>query len=643
MRHRAILLAILTLILLGTLSGAIDAAMRVSRARAEANDAALHLHRIEALMPSQGNLGELLDPAILQQLQQEMTAAQHDFTLLHSDLEEPAGSFFIAAHLPITNTTIASLGALVDAANQACFAGLDLVKSLQMLNGVLKAGLFASSSPPAQTGTPPPSLNAHLLEQLQQNLEDAFHHLNSAVLYAQHADLSAIPAGLLKPQQVNQVRQLLTIWPSIQTKFAEVEAWLSVAPSLLGVTTPESFLLELMDRSELRSTGGFIGNYGVMTIKNGQVQPFTLSDTYLLDLPYVQKHDSNHPAIYPWWPFCCFGLRDSNISANFPTAAQTGMRMLKLEGGPAVQGVIAFTPPAIARVIKIIGPIVVPDYHETVTDQNLERLIHYYQQTKKNDPLTNLPPSDQISSPRKRFTALLARAFLEKLHGLPTSKLVDIARAAITSLETKDIQVYLSDKNAEALLAQHKFDGTITQGPGDGVTIIDSNVGVNKGSQFTVVSYTDNVTLDAQGTATHNLTITYNYKVTDPKTLFGQDRYLTYLRVYAPANAKLKSLKGLNGGSNQINHSDEPGRQMWGGYVNVQDGKRYSLHLIWSVPNAATADASAHWHYQLIFQHQSGSNQQLTLTVTAPGARAPILTYKGTIDKDKTYNITYAL
>jgi hypothetical protein len=315
--------------------------------------------------------------------------------------------------------------------------------------------------------------------------------------------------------------------------------------------------------------------------------------------------------------------------------------MLSVEGGPSVQGVIAFMPPAIARVLQIIGPITVPDYNQTVTAQNLEQIIHHYQEVTANDPVTNLPPGDQISSSRKRFTALLARAFLNKLHGLPTSKLAAIGGTLLTSLEDKDIQMYLSDKNAEALLAKHKFDGSITQGPGDGVTIIDSNVGVNKGSQFTVVSYTDAITVDTQGTATHHLTITYHYKVTNLSILYGEDRYLTYLRVYAPSNAKLESLSGLNFGSNEINASDEPGRQMWGGFVDVQDGAPYSLHLVWSVAHAATADASAHWHYQIVFQHQAGSNQQLALSVTLPGSQTAVLTYNGALDQDKTYNISY--
>lgn len=645
LRRRTILTGALILLVLFSLSGTIDAMIRISRARAEASDAVLHVHNIEALAPSSHDLGKLLNPATLQRMEQELLAAQHDFALLHSDLGDPGGTFFIAAHAPGTSSTIHSAAVLADAANEACLAGLDLVKSALMLTSILKAGVFASSSNTSTIPTPgtpqPPRLDATTLALLQHNIEGALSHLNTAVSYAQSADLSVIPASLLKPKQVDQIHQLLTNWPQIQTQLAEVDIWVKAAPELLGVSAPENFLLELMDRSELRSTGGFIGNYAVMTIKNGQIQPFTLSDVYLLDIPFMTIVPLRPPSQYPWWPFPDFGLRDTNISGNFPTAAQAGMTFLNLEGGGTVQGVIALTPPTIARILKIIGPIYVSDYNQTVTDKNLEQLIHYYQQTLAYDPVTNLPASDQVSSSRKRFTALLARAFMGKLHGLPTSKFVDIVKAMITSLQTKDLEIYLNNKSVEALLAKHHIDSTITQGPGDGVTVIDSNVGFNKGSQFTDVRYTDHISLDAQGTAMHDLTITYNFKATDPSILFGVDRYRTYLRVYTPANAKLISVSGLDFGSNEINASDEPGRQMWGGYVNVRDGQPYSLHFVWSAPNSATADKDGHWHYQLTFQHQAGSNQQLVLTITEPGAKTPAVTYTGVLDVDKTYSLTY--
>src|SRR5262249_28511821 len=142
-----------------------------------------------------------------------------------------------------------------------------------------------------------------------------------------------------------------------------VDAWLHVAPALLGVNAPTRLLVELMDRGETRATGGYIGNYGGMTIQQGKLAPFSLTDVYTLDIPYaVQQGWPNAPAPYTWWPFHGFGLRDSNLSPSFPTSAQMGIDQLAKEGGPPVQGVVALNALVIARALAVIGPVDVPGY-----------------------------------------------------------------------------------------------------------------------------------------------------------------------------------------------------------------------------------------------------------------------------------------
>ncbi len=93
-----------------------------------------------------------------------------------------------------------------------------------------------------------------------------------------------------------------------------------------------------------------------------------------------------------------------------------------------------------------------PVYNKTVTSTNLEQLIHLYQQTLANDPVTNLPPADQISSSRKNFTALLARPFMATIKSEPLDKLVELGQQCITSIHTRDIQMYFASHTAESQL-----------------------------------------------------------------------------------------------------------------------------------------------------------------------------------------------
>jgi hypothetical protein len=152
------------------------------------------------------------------------------------------------------------------------------------------------------------------------------------------------------------------------------------------------------------------------------------------------------------------------------------------------------------------------------------------------------------------------------------------------------------------------------------------------------------VTLARDGTATHQLTITYSFNsATFPAIrdyLFNADWYLTYLRVYVPPGAHLAAWAGFSSsrGFQQIGRSDDPERQMWGGYVLVRDGVPYSLHFTWSVPGAGS-EVAGQMHYALTVQHQAGSNQQLHLTIAVPGAATPVVTYAGALDQDRTFGV----
>src|SRR5260370_39375214 len=52
--------------------------------------------------------------------------------------------------------------------------------------------------------------------------------------------------------------------------------------------------------------------------------------------------------------------------------------------------------------------------------------------------------------------------------------------------------------------------------------------------------------VDAEGGATHNLTITLDYQQTGP--VYGYDTYADYIRVYAPAGAQLLGGDGFDSG-----------------------------------------------------------------------------------------------
>jgi len=646
---RTMRLVIVGLVLFALLSlgigGAVNAVTQVQQMRLYAHDGLRHLEDARALV-NFNHLDQSLTPSTLTRAQDDLTAAEYDFALLRQMLADPQGTLGIGAHLPVSGSILASAAHLAAAADEISMAGVAFITDGQLVLNVMKGGLFASQTAKAGNGSSPPGFDMAVFNQLKSGLATGISHLESAVAYAQETDFSVLPSSLVKPQQVAEVQGLLAKWPQIQSAIGKVNAGLDLLPSLLGLNGPNRYLVELMDSTEMRPGGGFIGNYAVITLLNGKIQPIMVRDIALLDAPYLQQHGGTllAPSQYPWWPYkTIFGLRDSNLSGNFPTSARLGLQQLTAEGGPTAQGVIALTPAVIEGVIHLLGPIPVPQYGRVVTDSNLEYLIHLYELTPSERPLAPLPPSEQLSSPAKRFTALLGQALLAKVRALSLAEQIKMGKQLIGDLHTKDVQVYLTDAKAEAMLSGFQLAGAFPPAGDDGVSFVDANVTGNKGSAYMTVTMVDSVVLDSQGTATHHLTVTYNWNVTDTTQLYGPFYYWTYPRIYAPKSAHLLSIQGFTNlyGYDQINHSDEPGYQMWGGFLIIHDKVPHTLQLTWQVPHAAKRGANGQFAYALEYTRQAALHEVLTTTITVSGASRPVYKYSGHLTGDKVIALAY--
>src|SRR5438270_12175409 len=104
----------------------------------------------------------------------------------------------------------------------------------------------------------------------------------------------------------------------------QVRCRLDAAGWMLGVDHSRTFLVQTMDRAELRPTGGFTGQFGELSITGGRVAPFSLKDISLVE--YTNNSPTLGlvtPAQYrSWWPFANWGLRDQNLSAAFPISSR---------------------------------------------------------------------------------------------------------------------------------------------------------------------------------------------------------------------------------------------------------------------------------------------------------------------------------
>jgi len=673
-KHHRILSRVLVIVVLLTILAplgiaagyGISAYETYNALRDQAHSAIQHLFAVKTIFTGvKTHPTGFLDTTKLHLAHKELAASYQDFSHLRYMLESTPIINTITNYLPQYAPQVTSARAASQIGMDVASIGEELVTTAQILAPAFRGPLLTDSQKPLVT--------AAMLDLLRTTIDTIMPRLSDIRAQARMVSIDALP---ISPQQLDQFNQLIEAIPQAQADLIQVRQLLSAAGWLLGVDAPRTFLVQTMDRAELRPTGGFTGQYGELQINSGRVAPFALRDISLVE---YASNSSTYGQLAPpqyrsWWPFANWGLRDSNLSADFPTSARLAIDRYEYEVGHQVDGVILFTPFFIEHILQIIGPIQLPSYNETITPQNLEDRLHYYQLDNAGIyKQVVVAPGIKSTSDRKRFTSLLASLLMDKMRHAPPDEIIAIALQGLRDLKTKDLQVYVTNPQIENILMQHgdaaQIDRSTTY---DGLYVVQANVSASKASQYVQTIIQDTVTLDAAGGATHVMQLRLVYNQLGP--VYGYDGYRDYIRVYVPPTSKFLMGNGfatgipLCGGTyiacpqyDVFQHgellcpagqsqpgaepplindpdggrwrpldsigpptnltSDEPGRAMFGGLVVVPKNCTMTVTLSWYVP------AMGHDPYALFVQRQAGTLPELALTILpTPGDCASLRT-----------------
>ncbi|HKT40264.1 MAG TPA: DUF4012 domain-containing protein, partial [Ktedonobacterales bacterium] len=365
-----------------------------------AYDARAQVNAIEALAKG----GNVTDTDHLNEMQTRLVKLNEDLYRLQSAMPSQVASTSTGASL---NHTLTMALDLVQAGRYGVDAALILVPHLK---GVLSdVGSGASATPtatasgtatskpsptatatigPTPTATPIPGnvasggLTMDDVTRVQQDITYAGVLAQRALTerqYVNDSQLRSIGLGSV----VSILQKLDSVAPKLPTYLGYANSIMSALPDLLGITKPAHYLFFDMDSDEMRSTGGFLGNYALITVQNGKlIGGIHLLDTLRLDCPGGLKlcPPAPIPQQYAWMNAFpdSFLMRDANISPDLPTSAKLIMQKYQQESGQAVDGVFMITPEIIRDILKLTGPLKADGYDKEVNAQDLQDVIHYY-------------------------------------------------------------------------------------------------------------------------------------------------------------------------------------------------------------------------------------------------------------------------
>jgi hypothetical protein len=552
---------------------------------------------------------------------QEFGAALTLFHQVSTDLSALPG---VSNALPVVGSQVTAAQHLLPLAIVGAQVGLAVCQQVHLLAPALRNPLSATG--PQLTRTDLDAAAARL-----QQIQLLFGQLLIHLAHLSPADLQVEP-GLQA-----SFGTLSRDGPALQDALTQARNLLAVAPVVLGVDAPARYLIEIQDATELRPGGGFIGNYGLVTLSGGHVSDIQMTDVDLIDRPFeAGGHTIAYPPAYRWFDLApaSWSLRDSNLDADFPTNARNGEQTYAQEeayarsagvepladaGGP-LQGVVAITPWFIQGLLSITGPISMqPEYAETITAQNVVDRIHLHQLGNHHGSEL-IPSPDGHSSQRKRFTSYLADHLLARVRQLIGSSAVysSLLKLLTRSLAARDIQIYLNAGAAEQALAHYHLDAGVQAPGGDSLFVVDANISPNKASNFLQYTLHDQVTLGPSGEAVHQSTLSYAWILQGTHLNYGSPLYRDVVHVYVPPGARLlaQSHWQAQGVSASL------GRSVWLGYFTLGAGQTRTITLTWVSPGAAQHDSQG-WHYRYLVQKQAGDTWLLDLQVSTPAcARA---------------------
>jgi len=601
-----------------------------------------HLRHIEAVV--EANPTAALKPDDLHTIEEELNGAEADLQAIRGGV---GALLSLAPHL----AWIPLIGGDIEAAPLLLEIAIDMAEAGQLV--------CQGTEPVADLLTEKP-LGSFLVKGFDEEILSALYAEQPKFLAAQAllsraaTSLDKVDRAALSPRLVRYVDRLDRYLPLLRAGAQGAILAPELAPNLMGLDDPRTYLVLAQNNHELRATGGFISAVGLLRVDKGRISTTGFRDSYLFDDP-TRPYSPPPEALTNYMRAGVWVLRDANWSPDFPTTARVAREMYQQGQSVALDGVIAVDLTAIEYIVAAIGPIQIEAYGEEVSQKDLmDKLKSYW-----TDPPGFVSSAERSEmdwwSHRKDFMAALAEGVFTKLRTeLDNRQVMNLLVALWRSLEEKHLLIYVGDPDVERFLAENNWDGAIRPGEGDYLLVVDTNVGYNKVDPKVERRLDYQVVIGDDGRAHGRLTVSYVNKsssevdkcLQESKYRSSYDQmmegcYWDYLRLYVPEGSRITwatevplpqgsllslALSRAEGKAGEAGSEDgrptveplEGGKAVLSQFFAVAPGQRQEISFQYDLP-FETLQEGGGGRYQLLIQKQPGTLAvPVHLTVTIP-------------------------
>ena len=381
-----------------------------------------------------------------------------------------------------------------------------------------------------------------------------------------------------------------------------------------------------MNDSEMRATGGFIGSYAAVKINGGEIQDISVNDIYYPDKFLEEKTVPPSPlmGMTTDWE-----ARDANWFFDFPTSASKVLSFLEKspvysDKGIKFDGAIAMNHKVVTDILKITGPIELPDYGIVLDHTNF--LSEIQKEVSRDSTLRGGERKNVLKS---LLPELISR--MKKMSGKDKEELIRIVE---NRFGNKDIQAFFIDKRLQNFVSKSLWSGEVYQIPeseyGDYLAVVVSNIGGEKTDAYMRQKVALKSVISPSGTITDSLSITRVHEGDGATETFYKAKNQAYIKALVPAGAKLLSTEGetIKTVRPAINYEQkgyakdpdvelfesgsESGKSVFGRWLSVNSGSDKELKMEYERPSAFSDK------FRFVYEKQSGTDSIFSYSVQAP-------------------------
>ncbi|MFC1645070.1 DUF4012 domain-containing protein [Patescibacteria group bacterium] len=347
------------------------------------------------------------------------------------------------------------------------------------------------------------------------------------------------------------------------------------------------YLVLLQNNMELRPGGGFLGQYAVVKIKNGEVTNLFIEDANILDQRISAKVTPPYPfermmSIKKW------KFRDSNFSADFARNAEKAKYFYRLSGRNSdFDGVVAVNADVLNHVLELTGPITVPGYAGTYTSENAALELEEFVEKRY------LHNAELDTQNRKDVLKKMGGVIVDRLFTL--NNIPKLANFSLEELRNRDVMLNFRDEELQGMVEEVHWGGRVAEDwDGDYLMLIDANMGALKSDYYMrrEIDYFVDLTTP-KPEATLNFTYTHTATYGDWRT----SDYHSYLRVYVPQGSNLVERRMVS----YPNIQEDFGKTYFGFIVHTLINRQTKAFIKYELPERFKNE-----DYKLLVQKQSG-------------------------------------